>query len=66
MDTCICMAESLPYSPETTTTLLVSYIPIQNKKFKVEKKKRIKQLNSKERNKQDISGYTGLFPTIIP
>ena len=31
MDTHICMAESLRYSPETTT-LLISYTPIQNKK----------------------------------
>jgi len=30
-----CMAESLHCSPETTTTLLISYTPIQNKKFKV-------------------------------
>ena len=29
MDTCMCMAESLRYSPETTT-LLISSIPIQN------------------------------------
>ena len=32
-DTCICMAESLHCSPVTTTTLLISYTPIQNKKF---------------------------------
>ena len=25
MDTCVCMAESLRCSPETTTTLLISY-----------------------------------------
>ena len=30
MDTCICMAESLHYTPETITTLLISYAPIQN------------------------------------
>ena len=30
MDTCVCMAESLHYSPETTTTLLIGYTPIQN------------------------------------
>ena len=35
---CICMAESLHRSPETTTILLIGYIPIQNKKFKVWKK----------------------------
>ena len=34
MDTCICMAESFHCSPETTTTLLISYTPIQNKKLK--------------------------------
>lgn len=27
MDTCICMAESLCYAPETITTLLIGYIP---------------------------------------
>ena len=35
MDTCVYMAESLCYSPEMTTTLLINYIPIQNKKLKV-------------------------------
>ena len=39
MDTCICMAESLCCSPETIITLLISYNPIQNKKFKVLKNK---------------------------
>ena len=34
MDTCICMAESLWHSPETITMLLISYTPVQNKKFK--------------------------------
>ena len=33
MDTCICMAESLCCSSETTTTLLIGYTPIQNKMF---------------------------------
>ena len=36
----ICMAESLHCSPETTTILLISYIPIQHKKFEVWKKKK--------------------------
>ena len=36
MDTCICIAESLSCSPETTTTLLTGDPPIQNKKFKVQ------------------------------
>ena len=37
MDTSICMAESLCCSIETTTTLLISYTPIQNKKLKITK-----------------------------
>ena len=36
-DTCICMAESLHYKPETTTTLLIDYTTIQKKKMKGEK-----------------------------
>ena len=39
MDTCIRMAESLRCSPETTTTLLIGYISIQNERFKVFKKR---------------------------
>jgi len=34
MDTCVCVAESLCCTPETGITLLISYTPIQNKKFK--------------------------------
>ena len=34
MDTCVCMAESFHCSSETTTTLLIGYTPIQNKKVK--------------------------------
>ena len=37
MDTCIRVAESLHCSPETITTLLISYSPIQNKKLKKKK-----------------------------
>ena len=33
MDTCVCMAESLHCSPETSTTLLISCAPLQTKKF---------------------------------
>ena len=33
MDTCLYLAESLRCSPETTTTLLISYSPLQNKKL---------------------------------
>ena len=35
MDVCARMAETLCSSPETTTTLLIGYTPIQNKKFEV-------------------------------
>ena len=33
MDTCISTAESLDYSPQTITTLLIGYTSIQNKKL---------------------------------
>ena len=32
-DTCMCMTESRPCSPETIATLLIGYTPIQNKKL---------------------------------
>ena len=32
-DTCTCMAESVCCSLETITTLVISYSPLQNKKF---------------------------------
>ena len=38
MDTCLCMAESLCSPPETVTTLLIGYTPMQNKKFKLKEK----------------------------
>ena len=34
-DACVCKAESLRCSPETTTTLLTGYTPTQNKNSKV-------------------------------
>ena len=34
VDTCVSMAESLCCAPETIMTLLIGYIPVQNKKFK--------------------------------
>ena len=40
MDTCVWMAESLPFSPETSTAFLTSYTPMQDKKFKVWEKKK--------------------------
>ena len=44
MGTCICMAESLHCSPETITTLLIGYMPVQNKKLK-KNKERLSHLN---------------------
>ena len=32
MDTCICLAELLCCAPETITTLLIGYTPIQDEK----------------------------------
>ena len=37
IDTCMGIAESLCYSPETPTTLLIVYMPIQNLKKKKKK-----------------------------
>ena len=57
MDTSICMAESLCCSPETTTTLLISYTPIQNKKLNITKKNQIKLCLSKisrDRQKSEV------------
>ena len=51
MDICICMAESLHCSPETTTILLIGYIP-QNK---------IKSLKFGEKIFKKMSK----FPTVI-
>ena len=52
MDTCICMADSLHCSPETITTLLISYTEIQKKKLKKKKKKVGKELVHPKRLKQ--------------
>ena len=41
MDTCIWMAESLCCPPEIIATLFIGYTSIQDKKFKVKKKKTI-------------------------
>ena len=41
MDTCVHMAESLRWSPETITASLTGYSPIQNKKLKKTKQKEI-------------------------
>ena len=48
MDICIYMAESFHCSPEIITTLLTGYTPIQNKVFKVTKKKKKNQRHIKK------------------
>ena len=59
MDTRVHMTEFLSCSPETTTSLLMGYTPIQNKKFKVwnnnknnneNKKKELRKCLKKERD----------------
>ena len=51
MDTWTCMVESLCCSPETITTLLISYTPIRNKMFKKQNKMQKKILMSSRKNK---------------
>ena len=48
---CIWMAESLCYSPETTTILFIVYTPIQNKKLEVWEKIKIHQGMNPEKTK---------------
>ena len=47
MDTCICIAESLCYAPETITTLLISYT-----KLKVQKKMNKQTKQNKQQKKK--------------
>ena len=57
MDTCIHMAESLHCSPQTRTTLIINYTPIQNEKLnKVGEKKKTKS----------IPLHLGLNPNFLP
>ena len=41
-DTCVCMAAFLHCSPEIITILLISCTPIENRKFKLKKLKKLK------------------------
>ena len=56
MDTCLCMAESLPCSPVTIMTLLIGYTPIQNKKFKIKLKKKKKFKKKIKKKKREREG----------
>ena len=62
MDTRICMGESLCCSPEIIT-LLIGYTPIQNKKFKLWRKKS-KKTEGKKRKDYVGSSVTGV--DVIP
>ena len=53
MGTCMCMAESLRRSPETMTTLLIGYTPIQNV-FGVKKKREKKRISCKRKEKNKM------------
>ena len=55
-DTCIYMAESLPCSPETFTTLLFCYTPIQNKKIFFFLKEELKSLLMRVKEKSEKPG----------
>ena len=62
MGMCICMAESLCCSPETITTLLIGYTPIQNKKLILKKRR---SLLSQHLQKAVVPGnnfFDGYFP----
>ena len=56
MNTCTCMTASLHCLPETTTTLLTGYTPIQNKKFK----------NQNKVERESDFAYYSLIPSPIP
>ena len=66
MDTCLRMAESLCCSPETTTISLISYTPIQNKKFKVWKAKAIYVLRTAQILKPTKPYLWTLVPSWYP
>ena len=61
MDTCVRMAESLCCSPETVTTLLTGYTPIQNKVKKKTKQTEIGSLQMLAEGQDEIRpDYSGL------
>ena len=57
MDTCICMPESLPCSPEAITTLLIGYGPIQNLKFQKKRRREGTQPISPGPGKADVPWF---------
>ena len=64
MDTCIYMAESLGCSPETTTTLFISYTPPQNNKLKKSETGHSELLIRKEQVSANSSWESGEQPSL--
>ena len=60
INTCICMAEPLCCSPETITTLLISYTPTPKKSSKI--KKKTHSGKKKKKNLPCNVGNSGLIP----
>ena len=59
------MAKSLHSSPETVTTLLISYTPVQKKKFKKEKRVLEKKgTSAKSRTRLSDFTFTFHFPAL--
>ena len=56
MDTCVCMAESLYYLPETLTALLISYTSIQASQVALV----VKNLPANAGDKRDLGSIPGL------
>ena len=56
------MPESFSWSPETITTFLIGYTPIQNKKFKFggKKKQRVQSLQFAPSNRLRVAGGEGV------
>ena len=58
------MAESLYCSPETTARLLISYMPIQNEKFRKKnyqkKKKKVRERKKREME-AEVTGRSGFL-----
>ena len=54
------MAKSLHSSPETVTTLLISYTPVQKKKFK-KKKRVLEKKGTSAKSRTRLSDFTFTF-----
>ena len=66
LDTGICVAQSLCCSPEMTTVLLIGYTPMQNKKFKDWKKKKISQWGGHFCRKEMVEVLQNAIKAFLP